>query len=148
HAFAHAASAAAFQEAERLDPNCAMCAWGEAWARGPTINYPIDDKTQAELAVIADRAAALAKGGPDHVRRLTAALQLRYRHGGGSGAGDQAYARAMDAIARAHPDDNELAVLAADAWMIPAAHREVLDHLDRALALLSGALQRDPDDTG
>ena len=28
----------AFQQAQRLDPNCAMCFFGEAWARGPTIN--------------------------------------------------------------------------------------------------------------
>ena len=59
HAFAHKAAISAFQEAERLDPTCAMCAWGEAWARGPTINYPIDAKAQAELVVIADRAAVV-----------------------------------------------------------------------------------------
>ena len=30
HAFAHKDSIAAFKEARRLDPSCAMCAWGEA----------------------------------------------------------------------------------------------------------------------
>ncbi len=42
HAFAHKASIEAFAEARRLDPQCAMCAWGEAWASGPTINYGIE----------------------------------------------------------------------------------------------------------
>src|SRR4051812_31517601 len=28
----------AFQQAHHADPNCAMCFFGEAWARGPTIN--------------------------------------------------------------------------------------------------------------
>ena len=113
HAFAHKASIAAFQEARRLDPTCGMCAWGEAWSRGPTINYPIDGKEQAELAKIADRAAQLAADGPDKERRLTAALQLRYRHGGGKGSGDIAFAKAMESLAHQHPDDNELAILAA-----------------------------------
>ena len=27
-----------FQEAERRDPDCAMCYFGEAWARGPFLN--------------------------------------------------------------------------------------------------------------
>jgi hypothetical protein len=146
HAFAHKASASAFQEAERLDPGCAMCAWGEAWARGPTINYPIDAKTQAELAAIADKAAALAKDGPQTERDLTAALQLRYR--GQPDAGDIAFAKAMDKIARAHPADNELAILAADAWMIPAAHHDNRENLDKALGLLGPALARNPEDTG
>ena len=148
HAFAHKASVAAFRKAEQLDPSCAMCAWGEAWARGPTLNYPIDDKTQAALAALADRAAVLAKDGPDKERRLAAALRLRYHDGGARGPGDFAYARAMDAIARAAPDDNELAILAADAWMIPTAHRGGRANLDRALAFLEPALRRKPDDTG
>ncbi|MEI9965691.1 MAG: hypothetical protein WDM92_14460 [Caulobacteraceae bacterium] len=148
HAFAHKAAISAFQQARRLDPDCAMCAWGEAWARGPTINYTIDKKAQAELAGIAGRAAALATDGPEKERQLTAALQLRYRGGGGAGRGDHAFAKAMDAIAHAYPDDNELAILAADAWMIPSSQKNSRDNLDKALALLGGALTRNPKDTG
>jgi len=40
-----------------------MCAWASL-GTGPTINYPIDAKTQTELAALADKAAALAKDGP------------------------------------------------------------------------------------
>ena len=29
----------AFQQAQRADPGCAMCHFGEAWARGPTIPF-------------------------------------------------------------------------------------------------------------
>ncbi|WP_207801825.1 tetratricopeptide repeat protein [Phenylobacterium hankyongense] len=148
HAFAHKASIAAFQEAGKLDPACAMCAWGEAWARGPTINYPIDAKQQAALAALADRAAGLARGGPEKERRLIAALQHRYRNGGGKGAGDYAFARDMDRLARDYPQDNEIAIVAADAWMIPAAHKESRENLGRALELIGGALARKPDDTG
>ncbi|THD83368.1 MAG: hypothetical protein E7812_00535 [Phenylobacterium sp.] len=125
-----------------------MCAWGEAWSRGPTINYSIDGKAQAELAALADKAAALAKDGPELERQLTAALQTRYHAGGGTGAGDDAFAKAMDQIAKARPTDNEIAIITADAWMIPSSLENNRDNLPRAIALLEGALARKPDDTG
>jgi tetratricopeptide (TPR) repeat protein len=148
HAFAHKPAIAAFQEAEQLDPGCAMCAWGEAWARGPTINYPVAEKEQAALAALADKAAALAKDGPAKEQKLIAALQARYRKGGGMGPGDDAFARAMDQLARENPTDNEIAIVAADAWMIPTSNKETRDNLPRALELIGGALRRKPDDTG
>ena len=100
HAFAHTAATSAFKRAEQLDPTCAMCVWGEAWSRGPTLNYTIDAKEQAEAAALADKAAVLAAGGPSKERALIAALQQRYRDGGGGGSGDYAFARAMDDLAR------------------------------------------------
>lgn len=148
HAFAHKASIAAFKRAEELDPTCAMCVWGEAWARGPTINYPIKPKDEADLAALADKAAVLGKDNPAYERDLIAALQLRYHNGGGKGRGDYAFAKAMDALAKAHPDDNEIAIVTADAWMIPSAHKNSQDNLGRARELLVGALNRKPDDTG
>jgi hypothetical protein len=149
HAFAHKAAVAAFRRAEQLDPSCAMCAWGEAWAAGPTINFKIEPKAQTELAAIADKAAALAKDGPESERQLTAALQLRYR--GKLDSGDVAFAKAMDKIARAAPADNELAIIAADAWMISALQAKGQDWngtMRKALGLLEPALARNPKDTG
>jgi tetratricopeptide (TPR) repeat protein len=148
HAFAHKAATSAFKRAEQLDPTCAMCAWGEAWSRGPTINYTIDKTEQADLVALTGKAAVLGTDGPPKERALIAALQTRYHDGGGQGRGDDAFARAMDDLTRAYPADNEIAVMAADAWMIPAAHRDSRDHLDRAIEILQGALQRAPNDTG
>ena len=37
-AFNHAESARSFRAGQTLDPNCAMCFWGEALALGPNIN--------------------------------------------------------------------------------------------------------------
>jgi hypothetical protein len=34
--------AAGFQAAQRLDPDCAMCFWGEALVLGPNINVADD----------------------------------------------------------------------------------------------------------
>ena len=42
YAFNHAESIRSFREAQRLDPDCAMCWWGESLAWGPNINLPMD----------------------------------------------------------------------------------------------------------
>ena len=145
HAFAHKAALAAFEEASRRDPACAMCLWGQAWAGGATINYTVDTETQTKMAALMVRATALAAKGPPLERELIAAMTARYQQGGGKGPGDDTYAKAMDALARANPDDNELAVLAADALMVPASLRSSKVGLPRAVALLEATLKRDPD---
>ncbi len=38
YAFNHAEAIRSFEEALRLDPDCAMCSWGKALAHGPNIN--------------------------------------------------------------------------------------------------------------
>jgi tetratricopeptide (TPR) repeat protein len=148
HAFAHKSAVAAFRRAEQIDPSCAMCLWGEAWARGPSINFTIDKERQHELDILVAKAAALSANNPPIERELIAAMQKRYRDGGGKGAGDAAYALAMDAVYRRHPLDNEIAILAADAWMIPAAQQDTREHLDRAIQILESVLRRSPNDTG
>lgn len=147
HAFAHQAATGAFKEAARLDPLCDMCLWGEAWSEGPTINFTIDAATQVKAGKLVDTAERLAATGSALEQQMIAALKLRYRHGGGKGSGDLAFARAMDAIARAHPDSDELMTIAADAWMIPAALRDSKDNVPRAVELLETVLKRNPDYT-
>lgn len=150
HAFAHTAAVAAMQEAERLDPGCAMCVWGEAWAAGPTINFGKSEDEVAKLAELADNAAALAKAhGTDHERALIHALQLRYKEGGGGKTGDLNFARAMAGLASHYPDDKEIAVIAADAWLMTKADNAEEWKLNAGLAipLLEGVLKRDPDNT-
>jgi hypothetical protein len=42
YAFDHPDAIRSFRLAQRIDPTCAMCAWGEALAFGPNINVPMD----------------------------------------------------------------------------------------------------------
>ena len=42
YAFNHSAARRAFQEAQRQDPKCAMCYWGEAYVLGPNVNRRMD----------------------------------------------------------------------------------------------------------
>ena len=119
HAFAHKAAVQAMKEAVRLDPKCAMCLWGQAWADGPTINFGKSEEEVAALGDLADKAADLAKdGGTDRERALIRALQLRYKNGGGGKDGDLRFAKSMAALASKYPDDHEIAVIAADAWLM------------------------------
>jgi tetratricopeptide (TPR) repeat protein len=150
HAFAHKAAVEAMHEAARLDPKCAMCVWGEAWASGPTINYGKSEDEVAELASQADKAAELAKAsGTERERALVHALQLRYKDGGGGKNGDLNFARAMAALASQYPTDDEIAVLAADAWLMSPAKTTEEWKLNAALSmpLLEGILKRNPNDS-
>lgn len=147
-AFAHKASIAAFTEAVRLDPACAMCLWGESWASGPTINYGIEAADAAKLAALLARAETLAAGGSETERALIAALKLRFPARYKAPAANLAFAEAMDAIAVAHPADNALATLAADAWLVAAGgQKDSHAGVARALELLAAVLARAPDYT-
>ena len=42
YAFNHGEALRAFRKARTLDPDCAMCYWGEALVLGPNINAPMD----------------------------------------------------------------------------------------------------------
>ncbi|HET7852606.1 MAG TPA: hypothetical protein VFK91_07665, partial [Methyloceanibacter sp.] len=150
HAFAHKSAVEAMQEAVRLDAQCAMCLWGQAWADGPTINFGKSEDEVAKLAELADKAADLAKDrGTDRERGLIHALQLRYKNGGGGKDGDLKFAKAMSALASKYPEDNEIAVIAADAWLITKADTAEDFKLNSELAipLLEGVLRRNPNDT-
>lgn len=147
-AFAHRAAVNAMKEAVRLDPACAMCKWGQALTEGPTINYGKDEKERAELLVLAKAARDGArKAGSDKEKALTEALVLRYAPGKTKPA-DVAYAKAMKAAAERFADDNEVAVLAADALMVSAFDEDSsdFDHgaIDAATVLLERVLKRAP----
>lgn len=150
HAFAHKAAMEAMAEAVRLDPKCAMCLWGQAWASGPTINFRKTDEEIAQLAKLTEKATQLAKAaGTERERALIQALQLRYKNGGGRKAGDLNFAKAMAVLADRYPQDDEIAIMAADAWLMTNAESAAEWKLNGELAmpLLERVLRRHPDNT-
>ncbi|WP_380940998.1 hypothetical protein [Sphingomonas floccifaciens] len=147
-AFAHKAAIAAMQEAARLDPTCAMCAWGDAWASGPTLNYDKDEAETAKLLIRATQAQALAaRSGTPLERALTDALVLRYQLGP-ENSGAIAYAEAMAALAKAHPENAAIGALAGDALLVAGTRSKDYKPMTyRSAALLQDVLARDPDYT-
>lgn len=131
----------AFEYAQKLDPNCAMCAWGEAWARGPTINYPVDEAGRVKALAAADRAEKLSGKLGERDKGLITAMRARYQPGANH-ARDTAFAIAMLAMADRYPDDNDVLLLASDAQLINTT-ADVLDN-PRLMEMLETVLKRDP----
>jgi tetratricopeptide (TPR) repeat protein len=113
-AFNHAEAQRAFREAQKADPACALCYWGEALVLGPNVNVPMmPEANEPALAALA-KAAALAKSAPARDRALIEALAARYSVDPKAERPrlDAAYAEAMAKVARTYPDDTILALYA------------------------------------
>jgi tetratricopeptide (TPR) repeat protein len=146
HAFYHADAKAAFHKASELDPGCAMCAWGEAWARGPTLNYDVSPQETKDAAALTDKAASLAGSESPKNKALIAALKLRYATPDAAAA--VAFAKAMDGVSRQHPEDDEIAIMTSDAWLQLWSNHQDSQGVPRSVSVLEPVLQRHPNSTG
>ncbi len=164
YGFNHAEARRSFQEVARIDPQCAMAAWGEALVLGPNINAPMGEDAVAPAWEALQRAIELRPFASPKEQALIDALATRYAeppraqsagamsHGQGAPADrshlDAAYADAMRTVAQRYPDDADVQTLFAEAimdvhpwdyWTPDGRPRawtaELLDTLDRALAI-------------
>ena len=123
--FNHAESIRSFRAAQTLDPNCAMCFWGEALATGPNINVTSNGKAvmTAEARVNAyealQKALSLKSNATRKEQDYIDALVPRY-----NGAPetdrvplDLAYAKAMRELAAKYPEDDDASALFSEALM-------------------------------
>ena len=145
-----------FARGSALDPNCAMCRWGEALALGPYQNSgPADPGKVAKARGLVERALASSRLNALE-RGLAEALADRYApappkadelavHG-------VAYAEALARLAQAHPKNDFVEVIAGQAAMEvqpwdywQADRRTPLPWAARALKLFETVLARNPD---
>jgi tetratricopeptide (TPR) repeat protein len=157
YAFNHAEAARAFRQAQRLDPECALCHWGEALVLGPNINAPMDAAANAAALAAIERAQALATKASARERELIDALARRYASDPKveRGALDAAYAEAMGKVAARYPHDADIALLHTEALMNlspwdywEAAGARPKGRTAEILATLETVLQRQPDHPG
>ena len=143
-----------FQEAQRLDPQCAMCWWGEALAHGPNINAPMDPEVNAQAVAATQRAVALKAKAKPVEQALIDALATRYSADpkADRAALDKGYAERMLQVAERFPQDDNVAVLAAEAvmdtqpWDYWEADRKTpKGNIVKAISLVEGVLKRNPD---
>ncbi|HEX6308510.1 MAG TPA: alpha/beta hydrolase [Longimicrobiales bacterium] len=149
YGFMHEEAVRAFEEALRLDPSCAMCAWGLAYALSPNINLPMSADAEARALAAIERAQALARGVTPRERAYIEAMARRFGEPAGAdrAARDSAYAAAARELAREYPNDVDAQVLYADGmlnlrpwnqWTRAGAPQpgtlEVVAVLERALA--------------
>jgi tetratricopeptide (TPR) repeat protein len=117
--FNHQEAARSFRQAQILDPDCAMCFWGESLVLGPNINSGMDVAENPRAYAAAQRALALKDSATERERAHIEALAKRYAEQAPEdrGALDQAYAEAMGDVAARFPDDPDAASLYAEALM-------------------------------
>ncbi|MEW6544635.1 MAG: tetratricopeptide repeat protein [Nitrospirota bacterium] len=118
-AFNHAEAIRSFREAIRLDPDCAMCHWGVAYALGPNINSDMDRKGAREAYKAIRLALKKADRATEAEQAYVRALAVRYAAKPPSDrkALDLAYADAMRDLAHRFPDDVDAATLFAESLM-------------------------------
>jgi tetratricopeptide (TPR) repeat protein len=123
--FNHAESIRAFKAAQNLDPNCAMCFWGEALVIGPNINVTAKGKAimmpaerVAAFAAI-QKALSLKSNASVAERDYIDALAARYNGDADTAREslDIAYAMKMKALAEKYPDDDDAAAMFSEALM-------------------------------
>ncbi len=156
YGFNHDAAVRSFAAAARLDPRCAACEWGVALALGPNINAPMGPEAGRQAHAALQRARGLEAGASAKERALIVALGKRYVADPPAerAALDLAYARAMQEVQRAHPDDVHVATLTAEAlmdltpWDYWTAEARPREHTGEVLRLLELVLERRPDHVG
>ena len=155
--FNHAEAIRSFRQAARLDPDCAICWWGVAFALGPNINMPMPEDAVKPAWEALGRARALeAKASPEETAWIEA-LAARYEADPKSHrkALDAAFAAAMGRLWKAWPDDLDAGVFYAEAMMdtqpwdywqadgvTPKGHGGAID------AVLESVIRRAPDHPG
>ncbi len=119
YGFNHGAAIRSFQEAARLDPQCALAHWGIALASGPHINFPVVPPPAAALAWKELGLAQAATHASPVERALVNALARRYADPQPENRAplDLAYADAMREVWRHYPGDADVGVLFAEAMM-------------------------------
>jgi tetratricopeptide (TPR) repeat protein len=154
-AFNHAESARSFRAAQKLDPDCAMCYWGEALALGPNINVTSNGKVvmsddERIIAYAAIQKALALKGNASEAEQdYIDAMATRYNGDPSTPREplDEAYVEAMRSLYQKYPDDDDAASLFAesmmntmpwDYWLDPESPKpltvEVIDALETVLA--------------
>ena len=154
--FNHGEAIKAFQKAQAIDPDCAMCFWGEAFAYGPNINAPMFDEAVTPAWTSLQKAVALRSKASAKEQALINALAYRYAETQPDDRSklDNAFADALDQVAIDYPDDDFIAALAAEANMDTQAWdywtdggRTPKGRTARTVSLLEGVLARNPNYT-
>lgn len=119
YAFNHDEARRAFRMAQRLDPDCAMCFWGEALVLGPNINLPMPEDAVAPAYDAAQKAKALAGKASPREQAVIGAIAVRYGSDPKAARAplDAAYAVEMAKAAKQFAEDDEIATLYAEAVM-------------------------------
>jgi tetratricopeptide (TPR) repeat protein len=152
YGFNHAEAVRSFQEAARIDPDCAMAYWGHALVLGPNINAPMGPEAVPEAWEALQKAIAHKSKVSQREQDLIDALATRYSEDpeADRAALDVEYMNAMRALHAKYPKDVDIAALAAESIMdtMPWAYwrrdGRPQEHTEELIEILEGVAAADP----
>jgi tetratricopeptide (TPR) repeat protein len=121
YAFTTQDAARSFRQAERHDPECAMCYFGEAWAWGPYLNGGMPPAAEARGYAAIQRAVQLKGRATPVERALIDAMALRYEaqpNPANRARLDTLYSNALEKVYRDNPRDLEVGTIYAESVML------------------------------
>ena len=155
HAFTPPDAVRSFREAQRHDPACAMCYFGEAWALGPYLNGPMRADNAPEAYAAIQKAKELSGDGTPVERAMIEAMAKRYEPEHDPDRRrmlDEAWADAIGAVYETYPNDNDVGTLYGEALMLLEPRRGTWDiekpEVRRIHAVLESVLARDIEHPG
>ena len=156
YGFNHAEANRSFQEAARLDPNCAMAYWGMALVLGPNINMAMAPEAEPQAYALIQKAIALKQGISQREQAYIDALAKRYssEEKPDRAALDRAYADAMRNLHKQYPDDLDAATLYAEAimdlqpWNYWTRDKQPYPETLEILSVLESVLEKNPKHPG
>jgi len=119
YGFNHAEAIRSFTRATELDPTCAICWWGIAYAYGPHVNLGMDSASGVKAYQAAQKALSLSSKASPWKRAYIRAVAARYAAVPpvNRASLDSAYARGMADVARSYPNDLDATALSAESLM-------------------------------
>lgn len=155
YAFNHP-EAASFRKATELDPKCAMCWWGLAYALGNNIKSPLMPENAKPAYEASRKALELAPTASPREAAFIRALAKRYELPNPADRTklDRAFTEAMLEVSKQFPDDLDAKTLAADSlmnltpWKLWSRDGKPNTYTLELVGMLEAVLQRDPTHMG
>jgi tetratricopeptide (TPR) repeat protein len=149
YAFARSEAGRSFREAQKRDPECAICYWGEAWAWSPYISEGRTREHDARAYTAIQKALANQEHASSVEKALIEATAARFAERFDPSALrqlDRAYAAAMAGVADKYPDDPDVTTLYAESLFLMLPRPGALDlhnpDVARVIGVLEGVLKR------
>ncbi|MEP6550307.1 MAG: tetratricopeptide repeat protein [Gemmatimonadales bacterium] len=156
YGFNHGEAIRSFTRAAELDPKCAMCYWGIAYAYGPHVNAGMDSASGVKAYEAVQKARAVSTTAPAWQRAYVDAIGARYAAVPPTNRAslDSAYSRAMWRASSKYPKDLDAATLAAESsmdlspWNYWTAEGKPYPGTAELVKKLESVIARNPDHPG
>ncbi len=145
YSFTKVDAARSFREAQKADPSCAICYWGEAWAWGSYLNGAMTEEEAPRAYENIQKAIRYRSNASSKEQDLIEALAVRYVENynkSEKAVQDTLYSVAMKKVARKYPEDLDIATLYAESLFLLEPRRGTRDVNDPDVMALHKELEQ------